>query len=213
MPTLLTKLLVNFQLTDVYRYLCRGITNISKASQSHPLRYQQTCPKVSSKTLKQILDKRGLSGSHADLTGLAVTPVTVYFCYPEDWKGWIAGLTAFVLGRSNSMVTHVCFKVGETLQVDYNCGGTQIYFEKEPRRPVAHALVCVLKDYRVLSRVKAFTKSEDKFHWSSVLPSLWNSIAYTPSSPTCCSFTLSCLLDLDLHFDPDNLRLVLAKRM
>lgn len=166
--------------------------------------------------LKQILDRRGLSEKKkgdVNLTGLAVTPVTVYFCYPEDWKGWLAGLTAFVLGRSNSMVTHVCFKVGETLQVDYNCGGTQVYFEEEPNRPVAYALVGVLKDYRVLSRVKEYTKKEDKFHWSSVLPSLWNSTAYTPNSPTCCSFTLSCLLDLNLHLDPDELSKVLAYRM
>ena len=158
-----------------------------------------------------MVKERGLT--ELDLTGLAVNQATVYFCYPECWKAWIAGLTAFILGRSNSMVTHVCFKVGETLQVDYNCGGTQVYFEKEPRRPVSHALVCVLKDYRVLSRVKEYTKSEGEVHWSSVLPSLWNSTAYTPNSPTCCSFTLSCLLDLNLHFDPDKLHKVLAYRM
>jgi len=213
MLTLPTKLRIDSRLTDAYQFLLQGIINISKASRLRQPHYQQNYPKVSSKILKQILDKRGRNGKSLNLTGLAVTPVTIYFCYPEDWSAWLAGLTAFVLGRSSSMVTHVCFKVGETLQVDFNSSGTQIYFDKEPRRPVAFCIVGVLGDYRVLSRVKEYTKSEDKFHWSSVLPSLWNTKAYTPSSPTCCSFTAHTLLNLNLHFDPDNLRKVLACRM
>lgn len=203
---------ISSQLTRGWHYFCQGITNISKASQLPQQSSQQIYPKVFSRTLTQIMKERGLN-ENSDFNHLALTPVTIYFCYPEDWSAWLVALTAFALGRSNSFTTHVCFKVGETLQVDYNCGGTQVYFEKEPRRPVSHALVCVLKDYRVLSRVKEYTKSEGEFHWSSVLPSLWNSTAYTPNSPTCCSFTLSCLLDLNLHFDPDKLHKVLAYRM
>lgn len=147
---------------------------------------------------------------------LAQTPVTIYFCYPEDWSAWLVALSAFVLGRSNSFTTHVCFKVGQTLQVDYNCSGTQVYFQDEPNRPVAYAVVGILKDYRVLSRVRDYLESSHKFHWTSVLPTLIHSDKkgfFPIGSPTCCSFTSHCLVNIGVHFNPDELSTYLAKIM
>lgn len=161
------------------------------------------------------MKERGLN-ENSDFNRLALTPVTIYFCYPEDWSAWLVALTAFALGRSNSFTTHVCFKVGDTLQVDYNVGGTQIYFEKEPRRPVAYAVVGVLKDYQVLARVRDYVNSTRKFHWTSVLPTLWNTNKkgfFPISSPTCCSFTSHCLVNIGIHFNPDELADYLAKMM
>lgn len=152
--------------------------------------------------------ERGLSEDF-DLNTLSKTPVTIYFCYPEDWKGWLAGCTAFLLGRSNSFVTHVCFKVGKNLQVDFNSQGVQTYFSEYPVRPVSYSLIGVLRDKRVLSRVSAYEEAEHKFHWTSVLPTLWNNKCFFTHNPTCCSFTSHCLTGVDLHFDPDNLSKVL----
>lgn len=206
---------VSSQLTKGYHYLHRGIINILKASQLPQQSSQQTYPKVFSRALTQIMKERGLN-ENSDFNRLALTPVTIYFCYPEDWSAWLVALTAFALGRSNSFTTHVCFKVGDTLQVDYNVGGTQIYFEKEPRRPVAYAVVGVLKDYQVLARVRDYVNSTHKFHWTSVLPTLWNTNKkgfFPVSSPTCCSFTSHCLVNIGIHFNPDELADYLAKMM
>lgn len=139
--------------------------------------------------------------------------VTVFFCYPEDLRGWVAGWLSFVTGRSNEFITHVCFKVGKDIQVDYNLGGTQVYVSDEPYRKVAFSLTGVNRDGNILSRVSKYEKAGTKFHWTNILPSREHPKGFKPDdgTETCCSFTLDCISGINVHFDPHYLVGVLNK--
>jgi hypothetical protein len=138
---------------------------------------------------------------------------TVYFCYPECPKAWVASWLAFLLGRDNSFAPHVCFKIGYNFQVDYNASGVQFYHSEEPYRPVSHALVVVNKDNCCLKRALDL-EANVKFSWEYVLPTLKFPNGFRIESPeehTCCSFTLYSLTGVKVHRDPQALEGVLRK--